>query len=130
MHGANRLAGNSLLETVVVGGRVGARAMSEPEPAHDGEAAPVALTLDASTAALMWAGAGPIRTETGLRDARSSIAARITGVASHDDLCLAIVDAALARAETRGVHVRADAPAQDPALARRAFDRPRATVRD
>jgi L-aspartate oxidase len=106
MHGANRLAGNSLLETVVVGGRVGAGVDTglggaRGEPAGDG----VPAVLDPSIAGIMWAGAGPLRDEHGLRAAAEALA-DVAG--AHARLCERIVAAARARAASLGVHLRSD----------------------
>jgi L-aspartate oxidase len=142
MHGANRMAGNSLLETVVAGRRVGravaatsgrapaptpraenAAASQSAGPGAHGTGAHAAgpdAGVDARLADLMWRGAGPIRDEAGLRAAQNGLAALPDS--PHRDLCASIVRAALARAETRGVHIRADHPRSDSAYASRSFD--------
>ncbi|HVL32656.1 MAG TPA: FAD-binding protein [Actinomycetota bacterium] len=122
MHGANRMAGNSLLETVVIGRRVGAAAAGEPEPGSSGVATGEVLpNPDRRLPPLMWDGAGPIRDGV-------SLLALIDGLREledgpHRDLCLMVARAALARAESRGVHIRSDEPATEPAYAARSFDR-------
>jgi L-aspartate oxidase len=70
---------------------------------------------------IMWSGVGPIRDARGLVDAISALGT--LPVSPHRDLCALVARAALARTETRGVHVRADHPETDPSLAARSFDR-------
>lgn len=125
MHGANRMAGNSLLEAVVVGRRVGGLTVNEPLPSPSAtKAVPEEglLPTDPAIPGIMWRGAGPIRDEQRLRAAAEELAH--LAASPHRALCQAIVRAARARAETRGVHIRADYPQPDEAFARRAFDQP------
>jgi L-aspartate oxidase len=120
MHGANRMAGNSLLESVVLGRR--AAAMLGEEPAGTaagptgGDASSPALTApDPSIPRLMWDGCGPFRDELRLRgliDALERLPASL-----HRELCLGIARSALERRESRGVHQRTDFRDPDPALA-------------
>jgi L-aspartate oxidase len=119
MHGANRMAGNSLLETVVLGRRA-AGMLVEESPAGVTEAAPPGRILsrpDRSIPRLMWDGCGPFRDELRLRgliDALDRLPSTL-----HHDLCTKIALAALERRESRGVHQRTDFRATDPAFARR-----------
>lgn len=119
MHGANRMAGNSLLEAIVAGRRTGAEIDGEPAAAGDPE--PAGRTLarpDERVPRIMWEGAGPVRDAEGLERAARAVAA--LPPSPHHELCALVLEAALERTETRGVHVRADRPETDTALAVRA----------
>jgi L-aspartate oxidase len=124
MHGANRMAGNSLLESVVVGRRVGEQAGKEGADelalARSPREALVSLPAP-EIAQIMWDLVGPIRDGEGLREAARQLSELYpTG---HTELALMIARAAAARAESRGVHIRSDFPDLDPGLASRSFDR-------
>jgi succinate dehydrogenase / fumarate reductase, flavoprotein subunit len=105
VHGANRLGGNSLAETLVFGQRTGAcihaqldrRAASEPPPRSEGAVRHHAAMLRGLLAGhgqahpadamdrirqLMWSRAGIIRSEQGLRDGLNEVDAITTGAAS------------------------------------------------
>jgi L-aspartate oxidase len=119
MHGANRMAGNSLLETVVLGRRAAAM-LADDSPNGEAEAGPPGRELtgpDPSLPRLMWDGCGPFRDEMRLRgfiDALDRLEPTL-----HHDLCTQIALSALERRESRGVHQRTDFRVTDPAFARR-----------
>lgn len=106
VHGANRLASNSLLECLVFGRRAALAGLDEPvlsaTPSPPAELEPQQAIAPELRAAL-WRDAGLIRNADGLRRllAAPSLLARL------------IVQSALAREESRGVHFREDFPAED-----------------
>jgi len=133
VHGANRLASNSLLEGLVFGARA-ASAMRENRaaPSGSGEAMyPVAgSTLGDVTPLLkelqtkMWQNAGPLRGTAGLSAMRQDLdRLRVAPAADRASLEFAnlhavaelIVLSALAREESRGAHYRNDFPKRDDA---------------
>jgi L-aspartate oxidase len=133
VHGANRLASNSLLEAVVFGARVAADIAATPlpdvdlriasertePPAHDRDFAVVEELRD-----LMSANVGVIRDAAGLVGALKAIrrlSARTSDIEVSNMLTAALLIAAsaLARRESRGAHFRSDFPKEDPAFARR-----------
>jgi succinate dehydrogenase / fumarate reductase flavoprotein subunit len=156
MHGANRLGGNSLSETVVFGRRAGSAAASfalstevtlRPqrviatasdqldELIHSGTE--LARPVQPALRDLMWEHAGVVRSEQslqdglgelyGLRSVLGDIDVRYSDEGWADlaqtldlraglTMAEATLKGALARAETRGCHIRADSPDLDPAL--------------
>jgi len=117
VHGANRLASNSLLECLVFGRRAALASLEEPDlPARLG-APPVPQPLDTVTPDLrraLWQDAGLVRDAAGLEHLRE---------APHL-LTRLIAAGALTRTESRGAHFRADCPTEDPELAGHVVHRP------
>lgn len=135
VHGANRLASNSLLESVVFGKRVvqaTERAACEERlvpspvddphclPDHEPFATPSSLNLP-SLQSLMWDKVGIIRSGNDLDDAARTLAAWERGLPERGDrpsyelsnlvLCARLMtEAALIRKESRGAHFRTDFP--------------------
>jgi L-aspartate oxidase len=111
VHGANRLASNSLLECVVFGRRAALAALADAPSDFDPEP-PEALStevdrVDRKLRAQMWQGAGLVRDAAGLEPllAASALVPRL------------VAECALHRCESRGVHFRADFPIEEPELA-------------
>jgi L-aspartate oxidase len=138
LHGANRLASNSLLEGAVYGTRV-VEAIRDPKPVvpfADDWSAPLDLDLsedpgaeDVSRADLqqiMWDAAGLARTGADLEQAAADLrrwrSPAVTDAKAAEDANLlvvarAVIASALARQESRGGHYRTDFPQTDPARA-------------
>jgi L-aspartate oxidase len=131
VHGANRLASNSLLETIVFAKRVVERTL-RPEPSAT-EPAPDAIPLSEAVAAeappldlgalqtLMWEKVGIVRQGSGLAEAKALLAAWQATLPTPSDrpshelsnllTCARLMtEAALLRNESRGAHYRADFP--------------------
>ncbi len=109
VHGANRLASNSLLECLVFGRRAGLAALDQPplpaqliEPAPPGPPRRVLAALRAQ----VWYQAGLVRDADGLAELARS----------RDPVASLVARAALARTESRGVHYRVDYPTANPSF--------------
>jgi L-aspartate oxidase len=141
VHGANRLASNSLLEGLVFGTRAAFAMLDDdlpPLPAPAPDRMPVPLTakeeahLDELTSRLqasMWAFAGLLREEGTLREGFAALESCAEGLAQlatqgkgsrrlteAESICRvarSILLSALARTESRGAHFRTDYPQRD-----------------
>ena len=139
LHGANRLASNSLLEGLVYGAHAGeaaSRAAAEGPhtmlasriqyAAHDGDEAIDVADVRVSLKTLMGRFVGVERDAGGLREAADSLHSFATYVMPHQFSSVSgwelqnmivtascIISAALARTESRGVHYRSDYPQMD-----------------
>jgi L-aspartate oxidase len=141
VHGANRLASNSLLEGLVFGARAARSMLSDglpivhPEVAGD---APEALSpgeekqvesIISKLQSAMWAHAGLLRDEQSLREgvaiqtacesqiaeiaASGKCGRRLEEAQSISGVANAVLHSALARQESRGAHFRNDFPHRD-----------------
>lgn len=118
VHGANRLASNSLLEGLVFGARAGRSMADESAPPTQDHAVFQAQSGDLGPVrAILSEHAGLVRDARGLETARAALA-RLPASLGHA-VASAIVESALARQESRGAHYRADFPQHDPHLAGR-----------
>ncbi|MFM1872992.1 MAG: L-aspartate oxidase [Planctomycetota bacterium] len=141
VHGANRLASNSLLEGAVLGRRTGHCAAAVARESHPGlprtgegpataEDPPRLLHDDLlySLKSLMWRQVGLSRDAQGLEDARTRIAfwhhyllrapvrsRRVCELANMLTVAALVAEAGVARAESRGTHFRSDRPMRDDA---------------
>ena len=139
MHGANRLASNSLLEGLVVGGRAGRAAAEHARTAGSAMAKVEERQHDSlnrrdlQLAMTRWA--SMVRDGEGLRDLAGALqdapVRAIRTRADFEDVALTatarvVAAAALDRTESRGCHHRSDYPEDDPAqaLSRTVYDRP------
>jgi L-aspartate oxidase len=110
LHGANRLASNSLSECFVFGRRAALAGLDDPTPAGTPAGPPpeepVAPAPSRETRRAMWRHAGLERSAEGLRPLLDD----------PHPLARLVAACALFREETRGAHARSDFPALDPAL--------------
>ena len=128
LHGANRLASNSVTEGLVAGTRLGRElAWRLPERVEPADDVPRAGLMGASRRRTMRAAmsrhVGVLRSAAGLRSCMETLAALAAGVSDEVPasrrsweatnmltVATAVVAAALARTESRGCHRRSDWP--------------------
>lgn len=127
LHGANRLASNSLLEAAVMGLRA-ARALCDEDGVAVRHPVPVCLSQCADpepVRRVVSSHLGLLRDEEGLR---SAITTLLPFVEADDAAAVALVAAVAAfeRCESRGSHARTDHPAKSGASARSFFTFPAA----
>ena len=130
VHGANRLASNSLLEGVVFGARAG-KAMGQMKDLSSPTAVPEKPVFPAISErdlrAIAWNSCGVLRNGPELEAAQNRLSANFQGAqtspgrASFElrnmhQVALLISEAALARQESRGGHYRTDFPSKSEAF--------------
>jgi len=152
LHGANRMAGNSLSEALVFGARAADALSNElPAPGSTGPAPALDTTpvadppdiLHRDLRHVVSRGAGPVRDEVGLRQLATDLQAmadrlgadlhdpsihvdpRVTRLRQAAHAAELIRANALARTESRGGHARRDHPDRDPAWAELHLERVR-----
>jgi L-aspartate oxidase len=131
VHGANRLASNSLLETIVFAKRVVQRTLLKELTVNEPSAEAISLSQPVAAKAppldlgalqsLMWDKVGIVRDGRSLAEAKAVLSAWQASLAEPTDrpshelanllLCARLVtEGALMREESRGAHYRSDFP--------------------
>jgi L-aspartate oxidase len=136
VHGANRLASNSLLEGVVFGARAGRAMRQWASVGRPKAGTPPDSTGSAATAAeiraLAWARCGIVRDGAGLESAcqwldanerPGPVAPEESEVRNMHQVALLIARCALAREESRGAHFRCDHPRKQAAFEKHSIAR-------
>jgi len=131
VHGANRLASNSLLEAVVFGARAGQAMSALPAlPSHGRLTGPAALfpsITERELRAITWNSCGVLRNGPELVAAHKRIESRVLRPLEHPtradfevrsmhQVAALISRAAIAREESRGGHYRTDFPSKSQAF--------------
>jgi L-aspartate oxidase len=116
VHGANRLASNSLLEALVFGQRTAA-AMREEERAEGGidsiDVAPISVAINEDVRNITWRYAGIVRNAKDLKTGLKLLS-EIREDSNLLTVSRIIHECALARDESRGAHYREDFPGVRP----------------
>ncbi|HUS05006.1 MAG TPA: L-aspartate oxidase [Bryobacteraceae bacterium] len=136
VHGANRLASNSLLEGLVFGARAGAAMRESEAPLMHEAQAPTASCFpamdEAQVRALAWEHCGILRSAAGLQQAIAALeetpmrpglspARYQYEVRNMHAVALLIARYALAREESRGGHYRTDFPEPRPEFQKHSY---------
>lgn len=146
VHGANRLASNSLLEALVYGSRVASDianahlanritgSVKMPQRARLRRASTTAAQALSDVRNVMYSNVGLVRNEASLLEALARVEDLAAEFGETGDLRNLLVvgrlitDAAIARRESRGSHHRSDYPQSDEAFAKRSFTRLRSVA--
>ncbi len=146
VHGANRLASNSLLEALVYGSRVAGDiananlaqrttgSLHAPSRGHSRRPSTTTAQALSDVRNVMYSNVGLVRHESSLREALARIedlSAEFGETPELRNLLVVgrlIADAAIARHESRGSHYRSDYPQTDEAFAKRSFTRLRSVA--